>query len=281
MIRMTVWRESGQRAVYEFDQDEILVGRAPPADVLLDDETVSRRHSRLTRKDGKWQVADLGAANGVFIQRGGTPPAARVIVDDLASGDVLCIERFRLLFEDVEGKLTHKGGLVEGKEPELDRADGITDVRRLSKEDRAALQAAAASRQAQPAQVIEAVAALSAGLPVSPLTRELPAGQGMKSRHLEVFEEGSSTPRKLALGVAPIQFGSDPTCDVKLSGLTVPRFVAVIESIENRLMVRRVSSGILGPKLLVNGQAVRQSELTNGAKLFIGHVTAVVRLPLP
>jgi len=275
MIKMTAWRDAGERAVYEFDQQEIMIGRMAPADVLLDSDAVSRRHSRLTRKGSGWQVADLGAANGLFIQRGGTPPPVRVIVEDLHSGDVLCIERYRILFEQLETRLAHKGGLVEGAAPEFDGTEGPTDVRRLTKEERDAM--AEAARTAMPAK-LEGVAALSSGMPVSQLTRDLPAGATSRSRHLEVFAEGTAAPRKIALGLAPVQFGSDPTCDVRLTGMTVPRFVAVVEVIEDRVMVRRLST-VLGPKIMFNGQAVREAELTDGAKFFVGNFTAVVRLP--
>ena len=63
MIRLLVSRESGDAAVYEFNQDEVLIGRVPPADVVLDNESVSRRHTRISKRPDGWRVA---LASGTF-----------------------------------------------------------------------------------------------------------------------------------------------------------------------------------------------------------------------
>ena len=47
--------------------DRSVVGRRPPADVLLLNASVSREHAELTAADGAWQVRDLGSRNGTFI----------------------------------------------------------------------------------------------------------------------------------------------------------------------------------------------------------------------
>jgi len=46
---------------------EVVVGRAPPADVVIRDALVSRRHCRVVLLDGAWHVEDLGSANGTCI----------------------------------------------------------------------------------------------------------------------------------------------------------------------------------------------------------------------
>lgn len=46
---------------------ELLLGRDPAADLVLDDEQVSRRHARLRLDDGKAVLEDLGSANGTFV----------------------------------------------------------------------------------------------------------------------------------------------------------------------------------------------------------------------
>ena len=43
-----------------------LVGRRPPADLLLLNASVSREHAELSRA-GEWQVRDLGSRNGTFL----------------------------------------------------------------------------------------------------------------------------------------------------------------------------------------------------------------------
>jgi FHA domain len=44
--------------------DELVIGRHPNCDVVMTDETVSRRHVQLTFRDGGWIVQDLHSTNG-------------------------------------------------------------------------------------------------------------------------------------------------------------------------------------------------------------------------
>jgi hypothetical protein len=63
---------------------ELIIGRRPPADVLLRDDAVSGRHARVARQDGAWIVEDLGSTNGTFVNgQRLTGPVG------LAPGDVL------------------------------------------------------------------------------------------------------------------------------------------------------------------------------------------------
>ncbi len=45
-------------------REELVIGRHPSCDVVVADETVSRRHARLTFRDGGWIVQDLDSTNG-------------------------------------------------------------------------------------------------------------------------------------------------------------------------------------------------------------------------
>jgi hypothetical protein len=44
--------------------EELVIGRHPSCDVVLGDDTVSRRHALLTFRDGGWIVRDLDSTNG-------------------------------------------------------------------------------------------------------------------------------------------------------------------------------------------------------------------------
>ncbi len=46
------------------DCEELVVGRHPSCDIVVSDETVSRRHAMLTFRDGGWVVRDLQSTNG-------------------------------------------------------------------------------------------------------------------------------------------------------------------------------------------------------------------------
>ena len=45
-------------------RDELLIGRHPDCDVVVEADTVSRRHARLIFRDGGWIVQDLASTNG-------------------------------------------------------------------------------------------------------------------------------------------------------------------------------------------------------------------------
>ena len=45
----------------------ILIGRAPDATIVLDDDFVSGQHTRLVPKDAHWIVEDLASTNGTWI----------------------------------------------------------------------------------------------------------------------------------------------------------------------------------------------------------------------
>jgi pSer/pThr/pTyr-binding forkhead associated (FHA) protein len=45
----------------------LTVGRDPANDVVLRDQTVSRRHARIDARGGGWVVTDLGSTNGTAV----------------------------------------------------------------------------------------------------------------------------------------------------------------------------------------------------------------------
>jgi hypothetical protein len=51
----------------EIGQDQVLIGREPTCDVVLQDGSVSRKHARLEKRGRIWSVVDQGSANGTFV----------------------------------------------------------------------------------------------------------------------------------------------------------------------------------------------------------------------
>lgn len=45
----------------------VIIGRNPPADLILEGTTVSRRHCRLESRDGQLLLSDLASTNGTFV----------------------------------------------------------------------------------------------------------------------------------------------------------------------------------------------------------------------
>jgi serine phosphatase RsbU (regulator of sigma subunit) len=58
--------------------EPVVIGRAPPADVVLPDQKVSRNHCRVGIVDGEAVVTDLGSTNGTFIDLNRVSGSARL-----------------------------------------------------------------------------------------------------------------------------------------------------------------------------------------------------------
>ena len=57
--------ETGRRFI--LDGDELIIGRSSDAHIQVDRDSVSRRHARLSKVDGGWQVQDLQSTNGSYV----------------------------------------------------------------------------------------------------------------------------------------------------------------------------------------------------------------------
>ena len=47
--------------------ERLLIGRGPGSDILLEDDSVSRRHAELLWRGGGWVIHDLGSLNGTLL----------------------------------------------------------------------------------------------------------------------------------------------------------------------------------------------------------------------
>jgi Flp pilus assembly CpaF family ATPase len=77
--------------VERFDRDEISIGRTKANDLVLAHSTVSSRHARIQRENGRWVVVDQGSTNGTSLN--GAPVTAPTSVSD---GDRIDIGEFRI-----------------------------------------------------------------------------------------------------------------------------------------------------------------------------------------
>ncbi len=75
----------------------VAIGRAPQSDFAVADPSVSRRHCRLEKRDGRWVVLDQGSGNGTLVN--GVAVCSRV----LRHGDEIAIGDTRLRFLEPGG----------------------------------------------------------------------------------------------------------------------------------------------------------------------------------
>ena len=68
-LSLTLQRKGRETIRRAFQQTEIMVGRDPACDVLLDDDAISARHVQLSHHHGQWWVEDLGSTNGTRLNQ--------------------------------------------------------------------------------------------------------------------------------------------------------------------------------------------------------------------
>jgi predicted component of type VI protein secretion system len=68
----------------------IVLGRSSACQLVLSDDTVSRRHAELRLVDGRWHLRDLGSSNGTWVN------GRRVVEAEVVPGDEVQLGACRL-----------------------------------------------------------------------------------------------------------------------------------------------------------------------------------------
>jgi len=93
MFRLVVTGGVDAGAAYQLQPGEYVVGRGQDADIVLSDESVSRRHAIITVAEGGATIVDLDSHNGTFIN------GQRVKSAQVLEGDELRLGESRLVLE--------------------------------------------------------------------------------------------------------------------------------------------------------------------------------------
>lgn len=67
MLQLTINEKGGPSRTESFDKEEITIGRVHGNDIILPKGNISKRHSRIAIKDGKFVVFDLKSTNGTYV----------------------------------------------------------------------------------------------------------------------------------------------------------------------------------------------------------------------
>lgn len=89
---LIVRRGPNKGARFLLDSDLVSVGRHPNADIFLDDVTVSRRHSEVSRAGVAFAIKDLSSLNGTYFE------GKRVESSDLFNGAEVQIGKYHFTF---------------------------------------------------------------------------------------------------------------------------------------------------------------------------------------
>lgn len=92
-FRLTIEQGKGRGQSFDFDAEEIVIGRSDEADIVLADGGVSRRHARIVLQGDRWALEDLETANGTFLN------GSKVDQELLENGDQIGIGQVVFVFE--------------------------------------------------------------------------------------------------------------------------------------------------------------------------------------
>jgi hypothetical protein len=79
---LKITTSDGKTRDYPIDQPNVSIGRAQGNDLIIEDNSVSRRHARITIESGHVMIEDLASANGVFIGSQRVPPNTPSLVPE-------------------------------------------------------------------------------------------------------------------------------------------------------------------------------------------------------
>ena len=67
MFLITLAEKGGDAQELFFDKEEVTIGRLAGNDIVLNKGNVSKYHTKIVLKDGKYIVVDLKSTNGTFV----------------------------------------------------------------------------------------------------------------------------------------------------------------------------------------------------------------------
>jgi ABC transport system ATP-binding/permease protein len=114
-------------ATYPLDRPELVIGREPGVDILIDSVGVSRRHARVFLQNDQYMLEDLGSSNGTFINGERLDKPRRMKHGDtIQLGQKVSLEYQgdqppvgATMFEGMQAQSTHT--MIEGKLPDFNQ----------------------------------------------------------------------------------------------------------------------------------------------------------------
>lgn len=91
--RLVLYEGKVVKSIFPLDKPELLVGRSPECDIMIDDRTVSRVHARISVKPERVVVEDLNSLNGTYINNDAVKRGHIEDKDTVAFGNISLVFR--------------------------------------------------------------------------------------------------------------------------------------------------------------------------------------------
>ncbi len=121
---------------YEINKDVISIGRARDNDIIVENLSVSRNHSRIRYQDGNYILTDLNSANGCFVN------GVKVTKTELADDDIISIGKHKLHFVNKASTSAIASRANEAPPPAAPPVEGSVDLAAMGADDQDGLVAA-------------------------------------------------------------------------------------------------------------------------------------------
>jgi pSer/pThr/pTyr-binding forkhead associated (FHA) protein len=108
-FRLEIIEPADAKGKFEFDKNEVTLGRTSPNDIIINDSKVSRQHAKIEFKDNIPQIRDLGSQNGIIVNGNKIKDA------ELKSGDKIKIGDTQFHFILYDPSLLKKTSFSETK----------------------------------------------------------------------------------------------------------------------------------------------------------------------
>ena len=97
--------EYSQQVVH-IGQSPLIIGREPDCGLVINHESVSRKHAEIRWDKDRWIVRDFGSRNGVFVAYNGDPGTERSVerFNALKNGSIVRFGQVSFTFLLNEGK---------------------------------------------------------------------------------------------------------------------------------------------------------------------------------
>lgn len=120
-------RSTNQKKSYQFTQHAILIGRQNNSDIVLESNSISRRHAKITLNKHLIEIEDLGSGNGTLVNQKKIPPKEKI---PITAEDKIRIEEYDFELE-MEHSVTHKIP-VYNRDPDITDPD-ILEIKMIKK----------------------------------------------------------------------------------------------------------------------------------------------------
>ncbi len=122
MFAVVINEKGGQPRRQEFNKSEVTIGRVQGNDIILPKQNVSKRHSRVVVKDGKFIIVDLKSTNGTYVN--GRKIASPMVIKP---SDKIYIGDFILSVENIDEAIDAADSPMSAPAPAVAAAAPISE----------------------------------------------------------------------------------------------------------------------------------------------------------